>query len=159
MLSRSLSFFMSVLVGCVALGGSAACTAEGGDDDSSTSQDALSEKSNSVVLAVANTTDEDTLDLDVGLSPGTARRIVNKRPFATITALRAVVTNPEVKLLLLYGQSQLMYGDAGSDAHADGGTDARSDAYADGGTDAHYSYPDAAPDAHYSYPDAAPDAH
>ena len=146
--SRSLSFVLSILVGCVALGGSAACTAEGGEEDASTSQDALSEKSNRVVLAVANTAEEDTLDLDVGLSPGTARRIVKTRPFATITALRAVVTNPEVKLLLLYGQSQPMYGDAGADAQAD----ARTDAYADGGTDARAdAYPDGGADA---YPDA-----
>ena len=120
------------------------------------------------MLEVANTAAEDTLDLDVGLSPGTARRIVNKRPFATITSLRAVVTNPELKLLLLYGQSQPMYGDAGADAqadaHAEGGADASADAYADGGADAYSdggadsAYPDGGADAHADA-DAASDAH
>jgi hypothetical protein len=88
---------------------------------------------------------------------------VNTRPFATTAKLRTVVSNAEVKLLLLYGQSQPMYGDAGADAHFD----AQADAYADGGSDAHYeggadaqadAYADGGVDAH-SYPDAAPDAH
>jgi len=160
MLPRSLSFVLSIIVGCVALGGSAACTAESEDEGTSSSGDALSEKSNTIVLAVANTATEDTLDLDVGLTPGAARRIVSTRPFATITALRAIVSNPDMKLLLLYGQSQPIYGDAGADASADGHADASADGHADASADGRA---DASPDGRADASadgraDASPDA-
>jgi hypothetical protein len=98
----SLVCLVAINVGVVSLAG---CMSSGADDeDVAESEDNLTEQSNALVLKAANTLDEDTLDLEVGLGESDARAIVKRRPFARIEQLRAFLSARQIRLLLDYAR-------------------------------------------------------
>jgi hypothetical protein len=91
---------------CLVTLGTAACGSTSSDESAEVGgESALSEESNRLVLSVANSVDEDTLDLEVGLESKTARKIVEKRPFKDIDKLKEVTSKDDIKKLLAYGQA------------------------------------------------------
>ena len=74
------------------------------EEEAEVSEDHLTESSNRLLLAAANTLDEDTLDLDVGLGPDDAHRIVKRRPFASVEQVRRLLAPAQVRLLLDYAK-------------------------------------------------------
>jgi len=118
MSTRMRPFTLAALACLVALG-TAACGSSGSEEATDQgSESALSEESNRLVLSVANTLDEDSLDLEVGLDSKTARKIVEKRPFKDIDELKEVTSKDDIKKLLAYGQAHGANGTNGANGKA-----------------------------------------
>ena len=85
--------------GCLGMSGSSNVTDAG---DFEESQDDLTQRSDALVLAAANTLDEDVLDRDVGLGPDDAHAITTRRPFSRIESLKAILSPSWIRMLLIY---------------------------------------------------------
>ena len=101
----SLAVLVCLGVGPFVVGSLGGCMANTTDEDVEASDNNLTEHSDALVLAAANTLDEDTLDLEVGLGPRSARTIVTRRPFKKVESLRAFLTSHEIRLLLDYAKA------------------------------------------------------
>lgn len=123
---RHLALLALMTVASTFASGAVVACADPQGDEVAGWDDELNEASNRIVLHVANTLSEDELDLDVGLGETAAREVVERRPFESVTVLRAILNVSQVKLLLRYGQAHANDGSAPAPGDGDAAADAGS---------------------------------